>query len=182
MNNYLGLKRKNIFQASNRNFVISSLTITCILIVMILMLIPYLKESEDIWIFFFGTILITWGGAFVIAIIVAVKEIRKYNYLLEHGKIVEGKIISYSTHIQQGVTVKATYCDEKNGREYIYISKSPTVILFNMRYFVHQDPSINLLIDEKDMRNGVVLIDEYYNEKQEKYGDEPYQLRKIFKR
>lgn len=122
------------------------------------------------------------GGAFVIAIIVAVKEIRKYNYLLEHGKIVEGKIISYSTHIQQGVTVKATYCDEKNGREYIYISKSPTVILFNMRYFVHQDPSINLLIDEKDMRNGVVLIDEYYNEKQEKYGDEPYQLRKIFKR
>lgn len=182
MDKYLGLKRKNIFQASNRNFVISSFTITCILIAIMLMLILYMKESEEIWIFFFGIFLISWGGAFIIAIIVAIKEINKYNYLLEHGKIVEGKIIFYSTHIQNGITIKATYYDEKNDREYIYISKSPTVILFNMRYYVQQDTSINLLIDEKNMKNGIVLIDEYYNEKQEKYGDEPYQLRKIFRR
>ncbi len=182
MNNFSMLKRKNIFQASNRNFLISSFTITCILIVMVLILVIYLKESEDIWIFFWGTLLLAWGSAFIIAMIIAIKETRKYNYLLRCGKRVEGTIISYSTHIQDGVTVRAGYYDEIAGREYVYASKSPTVILFNMRYYVQKDPSINLLIDEKDMRNGVVLIDEYYNEKQEKYGDKPYHLEKLFRR
>lgn len=54
MNNFSMLERKNIFHAYNLNFLISSFTITCILIVMVLILVIYLKESEDIWIFFGG--------------------------------------------------------------------------------------------------------------------------------
>lgn len=180
----MSLKRKNIFQVSNRKFIISSFVVNCILISIILVLLIYLKEREDIfWVFLFGIFFVVWGSAFIIAIMIAIKEIRKYNYLLEHGKVVKGRIISYSTHIQNGVTVKTTYYNEETREEYFYISKSPTLInSFKMRYFVQQDSTIDLLIDEKEMKNGVALIDEYYNEKLEKYGDKPYQLKNLFRR
>ena len=51
-----------------------------------------------------------------------------------------------------------------------------------MRYFVRTYPEIYLLIDEKNKKKGVVLIDEYYMEMLEKHGDEPYQSKNLFGR
>ena len=182
MDRYFNLKKKNIFQTSNRLFIIYMFFINCMLIGGLIVL--YIRDRDDIYkLFLVGILLMIVGGAFIIAVILAIKDVRNYNYLLKFGKIVKGKIVSSGIPFSNGIKVKASYFDCETEKQYIYISGSPKAMNPNkMRYFVRTYPEIYLLIDEKNKKKGVVLIDEYYMEMLEKHGDEPYQSKNLFGR
>lgn len=181
MNRYFIFKKKSIFQTSNRLFIIHAFLINCILVGVLIVL--YIRDKNDIYGFFlFGMVLAIMGVAFIIALILAIKDARNYNYLLKDGKMVKGRIISSGIPSIAGVKVKASYFDNETEKEYIYVSGTPKLMEPNrMRYYVRTYPEIDILIDENNKKNGVILIDKYYIEMQNEHGDEPYQLNNMFK-
>lgn len=181
INIYKELKKRNIFQTSNRLCMFWTFCVAFMLFV--LMIVMYNNDTNSEYkIISVGILFVIFGGAFIIIFILALIEVRKYNYLLEYGKMVKGRIISSGIPSTAGVKVKASYFDNETEKEYVYVSGTPKLMEPNrMRYYVRTYPEIDILIDENNKKNGVILIDKYYIEMQNEHGDEPYQLNNMFK-
>ncbi|MBP3506655.1 MAG: hypothetical protein J6K43_09710 [Lachnospiraceae bacterium] len=173
--NKYDLKQKNVLQSPDiKNCLISGyvfLGVTAALIMTILL-------RKWIYISIVGILWVAVAILLYKDIRSAIKFVKNYNYLLENGKIVKGKIGFAYTFRQ--TKVSATYFDDKSEMCYNYCTfDSKAFNSHRLKYYAKKYPQIYILVDKDNLSNGYILIREYYKEMNEKHGDEPYKLENL---
>lgn len=114
-------------------------------------------------IFMLGGIEILGVGLFIYVLSSGIKEMQYHNSLINNGIIVKGTIVNAQV-IQEGFEIEARYRDEATGKEYRFKQSKHTVNNVNrIRQMTVMDSDIYILVNEKNMEQGIVLLDEYCN-------------------
>lgn len=105
--------------------------------------------------------LILWGG-FLLSLIFAIHEIWMYNYLVDNGLLVTGRVISAGTRVFN-TTMVAVYLDEKTKKQYKYVTGTQfSMDAVKLQQFIENYPNeVRIMIDPKNYKRGVILIEEY---------------------
>lgn len=120
--------------------------------------------------------LILWGGFFM-SLIFAVREIWKYNYLVDNGLIVTGKVVSAGSRIFN-TTMVAVYFDEKTQRQYKYVTGTQfSMDAVRLQQYIESYPEgVKIMIDPRNYKRGVILIEEYCDRMAEEHKAETLSL------
>lgn len=106
--------------------------------------------------------LIIIGGLFLLNLILCIREITGYNYLIDNGIIITGKMLSAGTHLR-GTKIKASYIDERTKQQY----KCITTTTFSMdpirlQQFIENYPDeVRIMVDPKNYRRAAILVHDY---------------------
>lgn len=105
--------------------------------------------------------LLLWGG-FLLSLIFAIREMWLYNYLVDNGLVVTGRVISAGTRIFN-TTMVAVYFDKKTGRQYKYVTGTQfSMDAVKLQHFIENYPDgVLIMIDPENYKRGVILIEEY---------------------
>ena len=124
--------------------------------------------------------LLLWGG-FLFSLIFAIREIWLYNHLVDNGLIVTGRVISAGTRIFN-TTMVAIYFDEKTGKQYKYVTGTQfSMDAAKLQRFIENYPSeVRIMIDPKNYKRGVILIEEYCDRMNVEHGTEKLHLKSFY--
>lgn len=124
--------------------------------------------------------LLLWGG-FLFSLIFAIREIWLYNHLVDNGLIVTGRVISAGTRIFN-TTMVAIYFDKKTGKQYKYVTGTQfSMDAVKLQQFIESYPNeVHIMIDPRNYKRGVILIEEYCDRMMEKHGTEKLYLKSFY--
>lgn len=127
-----------------------------------------LKES------IFIKFLLVVGGLFLLYLFLSVKEIINYNYLIDNGIIIKGKMISAGTSYLMGTMMTASYVDDKTKKHYkCTTTTSFSIDAMKMQTFIENYPDeVRLMVDPKNYKKAAILVYDYCGRMISEHGTE----------
>lgn len=171
---------KKIWNASNIVLLLFFL-VFALLILLVLIHSIHIRDSVSNLRIDIAYELILWGG-FLLALIFAIHEIWKYNYLVDNGLIVTGKVVSAGTRIFN-TTMVAVYFDEKTQRQYKYVTGTQfSMDAVKLQQYIENYPEdVRIMIDPQNYKRGVILIEEYCDRMAERHKAEKLPIPSFYK-
>lgn len=111
-----------------------------------------------------------------------IREVSLEKYLMEHGTIVNGSAVSAGMKLT-GIIMVTKYEDAETKKTYKY--KTTTTYVMDpvrLQQFIENSPDIRIIVDLKNPRKGMALIEEYCIMNEIKYKDEILPELDFFKR
>lgn len=106
--------------------------------------------------------LIIIGGLFLLNLYLCINEITKYNYLIDNGIVIPGKMLSAGTHLR-GTKLKASYINEKTKQHFTCITTTTfSMDPIRLQQFIENYPNeVRVMVDPQDYNKAAILVHDY---------------------
>lgn len=136
-----------------------------------------LKES------IFIKFLLVVGGLFLLYLFLSVREIKNYNYLIDNGIIINGKMLSAGIGSLMGTKMTASYVNDETKKRYkCTTTTSFSIDAMKMQTFIENYPDeVRLMVDPKNYKKAVILVHDYCGRMMSEHGTEKLSPKPIYK-